>query len=61
MLTRVAGAARISLIAFAVSACFYPVAYHAYFYYVAGLALAVRQVAVGEQRPSNAEEVRDAA
>lgn len=32
----------ISLIVFAVSAVFYPVAYHFYFYYIAGLALATR-------------------
>ena len=35
---------RVSLIAFAVAAVFYPVAYHFYFYYFAGLALAARQV-----------------
>jgi O-antigen ligase len=61
VLTRVAGAARISLLAFGVGAFFYPVAYHAYFYYVAGLALAVAQVAAGEARRQDSPEVRDAA
>jgi len=37
-----AGAIRISLMAFAVAAVFYPVAYHFYFYYLAGLAAAAR-------------------
>ena len=32
----------VSLIAFAVAAFFHPVAYHHYFYYVAGLALAAK-------------------
>lgn len=35
---------RVSLFAFAVEAFFHPVAYHFYFYYIAGLALAVRHV-----------------
>ena len=35
---------RISLIAFAVAAFFHPVAYHFYFYYMAGLALAARRI-----------------
>lgn len=38
-----ATAIRIALCAFAVAACFHPIAYHAYFYYLAGLAVAVRQ------------------
>lgn len=37
---------RISLIAFAVAAFFHPVGYHFYFYYIAGLALAVRAISV---------------
>lgn len=37
-------AIRTSLIAFAVAAVFYPVAYHFYFYYFAGLALAARRI-----------------
>jgi O-antigen ligase len=40
---------QISLAAFAVAALFHPVAYHFYFYYIAGLALALRAVS----RPSN--------
>ena len=35
---------RISLVAFAVAALFHPVAYHFYFYYFAGLALAARAI-----------------
>ncbi|HKN46681.1 MAG TPA: O-antigen ligase family protein, partial [Candidatus Polarisedimenticolia bacterium] len=35
---------QISLAGFAVAALFHPVAYHVYFYYVAGLALAIRHV-----------------
>lgn len=37
-----AEALEVSLIVFAVSGLFYPVAYHFYFYYIAGLALATR-------------------
>ena len=37
---------RISLMAFAVAALFHPVAYHFYFYYFAGLALAARAISV---------------
>ena len=37
-------AVQVSLIAFAVSGFFYPVAYHFYFYYMGGLALAARSV-----------------
>ena len=38
----IAGAVRISLVAFAVAALFYPVAYYFYFYYLAGLAVSLR-------------------
>lgn len=42
---------RVSLIAFAVAAFFYPVAYHFYFYYIAGLALAAKAIsASGEEK-----------
>jgi hypothetical protein len=41
---------RISLIAFAVAALFHPVAYHFYFYYFAGLALAVRSISATADR-----------
>jgi hypothetical protein len=37
-------ALQVSLIVFAVSGFFYPVAYHFYFYYMAGLALAARSI-----------------
>jgi O-antigen ligase len=43
-LTALAGGVRVSLIAFAVAGFFHPVAYHFYFYYVAGLALAARNI-----------------
>ena len=33
---------QVSLFAFAIAALFHPVAYHFYFYYIAGLALAAR-------------------
>jgi probable O-glycosylation ligase (exosortase A-associated) len=39
---------RVSLIAFAVAALFHPVGYHFYFYYIAGLAVAVHTVCVRE-------------
>ncbi len=39
-----AEAVQVSLIAFAVAALFHPVAYHFYFYYIAGLAIAVKGV-----------------
>ena len=41
---------RISLVAFAIAANFYPVAYHLYFYYFAGLALAVKATYEAEER-----------
>lgn len=41
----VARGLRISLIAFAVGGFFHPVAYHPFFYYIAGLAIAVRRIA----------------
>ena len=34
---------QVSLIAFAVAGMFHPVAYHFYFYYMGGLALAIRE------------------
>lgn len=46
-LSLLAQATEISLIAFAVVAIFYPVAYHFYFYYVAGFAVAIKRVAYG--------------
>lgn len=38
---------KVSLIAFSVAALFHPVAYHFYFYYIAGLAMALPQIATG--------------
>jgi hypothetical protein len=43
-----AEAVEVSLLAFAVAACFHPVAYHFYFYYPAGLALALKRVGAKE-------------
>ena len=40
----IARAVHISLLAFAVAALFYPVGYHFYFYYLAGLAVAVQRL-----------------
>lgn len=42
---------RISLLAFAVAAFFHPAAYHFYFYYFAGLAIAARTAAAGPVPP----------
>ena len=44
-LARLAGAVRIGLVAFAVAGMFHPVAYYFYFYYLAGLAVAVQRTA----------------
>ena len=41
---------KISLIAFAVAAFFHPVAYHFYFYYIAGLAVAIKSIMVLQER-----------
>jgi len=43
---------RISLVAFAVAGAFHPVGYHFYFYYIAGLALAVRAISVAAVKQS---------
>lgn len=45
LMFHIAEGLRISLIAFAVAALFHPVAYHFYFYYIAGLALAAGGIA----------------
>lgn len=50
---------RVSLVAFAVAAPFYPVGYHFYFYYIAGLAVACRSVCAGLSEAPRPE--RDAA
>jgi putative inorganic carbon (HCO3(-)) transporter len=47
----VADAIWVSLVAFAVAAVFYPVGYHFYFYYFAGLAVAARHVCRDAQLP----------
>ena len=44
-LSRYAGAVRVSLLGFAVAGLFHPVAYYFYFYYLAGLAVAVQRAA----------------
>lgn len=44
----------VSLIVFAVEGFFHPVAYHFYFYYIAGLALATRSVTNGAMSVTNA-------
>jgi hypothetical protein len=44
-LSRFACAARVSLIALAVAGFFYPIPYQAFFYYIAGLAIAIRRIA----------------
>ena len=41
---RLAQATRLSLVAFVVAAFFHPVAYHFYFYFLAGLAVAARRL-----------------
>jgi probable O-glycosylation ligase (exosortase A-associated) len=46
-----AEAVQISLVAFAVAAVFHPVAYYAYFYYVAGLAVALKSMNVTADAP----------
>lgn len=48
-LGRMASAVRISLIAFAVAAFFYPIAYHAYFYLLGGLAVAIQRIDLTER------------
>ena len=42
-LSVLAGGVLVSLITFAVAASFYPIAYHPFFYYLAGLGVAVRR------------------
>ena len=56
-LAPMAAAVRISLSAFAVAACFYPIAYHAYFYYIAGLAVAIPRIAGSNAAPAAGAEV----
>ena len=53
LLFRLAEAVQIGLIAFAVAALFHPVAYHFYFYYLAGLALGLK-TAIAAQKPLGA-------
>jgi len=51
---------RVSLIAFAVEAFFHPVAYHFYFYYIAGLAMALITVHEHETaRPNNSSDASE--
>jgi O-antigen ligase len=46
-----AGGIQISLIGFAVGALFHPVAYHFYFYYIAGMAVALKALAAPRETP----------
>lgn len=50
----------VSLIVFAVAALFHPVAYHFYFYYIAGLALAARSIATPSIDPAAGASRREA-
>jgi len=52
MLRHLAEAIQVSLLAFAVAAMFHPVAYHFYFYYIAGLAAALPAVLRQQQLAS---------
>jgi O-antigen ligase len=45
-----AGALRISLVAFAIAASFYPISYHPFFYYLAGLGVAAQRIHASEAR-----------
>ncbi|MDP1930765.1 MAG: O-antigen ligase family protein [Gammaproteobacteria bacterium] len=49
---------KVSLIAFSVAALFHPVAYHFYFYYIAGLAMALTQINVSTAPPQQSTAVR---
>lgn len=51
---------RVSLIAFAVAALFHPVAYHFYFYIIAGLAVAAAAICAAEQPATVAQRARPA-
>ncbi len=50
---------RVSLIAFAVAAFFYPVAYHFYFYYIAGLAIALPTVSRSEELDGSSADTEE--
>lgn len=49
---------RISLIAFAVAAMFHPVGYHFYFYYIAGLAIALRMIRISRATLAAVDETQ---
>jgi probable O-glycosylation ligase (exosortase A-associated) len=51
-----AEATQVTLVAFAVAALFHPVAYQVYFYYVAGMAVAVKGIGADERRPRTGSE-----
>ena len=55
-LETVARALRISLLAFAIGGFFHPVAYHPFFYYIAGLAVAVRRIGIRRAVPADGRE-----
>lgn len=62
-LNRVAEGLSVSLLGFTVAAFFYPDAYEFYFYYIAGLAVAARQIAIAEadRHPSEPASLAGAA
>jgi O-antigen ligase len=57
-LPALAAGVRISLVAFVAAACFHPAGYHFYFFYIAGLAVALRLIA---RRPRAAAAAASAA
>lgn len=59
-LFHIAEGLRVSLIAFAVAALFHPVAYHFYFYLIAGLAVAAAAVCATEQPAQAVQRARHA-
>lgn len=60
-LFHIAEGLRVSLIAFAVAALFHPVAYHFYFYTIAGLAIAAAAICAAEQPAQAVQRARLAA
>jgi probable O-glycosylation ligase (exosortase A-associated) len=57
-LFHIAEGLRVSLIAFAVAALFHPVAYHFYFYFIAGLAIAAAAICAAEQPAQAVQRAR---
>src|SRR6185295_5989597 len=48
-LVRLAAASEASLLAFALAGLFHPIAFHFYFYYIAGFALALKAIASSQE------------